>query len=81
MPPSATPTSTNNEDNGGFMDMEIFYVSFGVAYIMVLLVIGAVLYINPFWRRAWFHFIEVSITNCYYFMVDNLPVLSKFRFS
>uniref|UniRef100_A0A6N2MEB8 Disease resistance R13L4/SHOC-2-like LRR domain-containing protein n=1 Tax=Salix viminalis TaxID=40686 RepID=A0A6N2MEB8_SALVM len=64
MPPSPAPSSTNNEDNGGFMDMQIFYVSFGVAYIMVLLVIGAVLYINPYWRRAWFHFIEVSITNC-----------------
>uniref|UniRef100_A0A6N2N0R5 Uncharacterized protein n=1 Tax=Salix viminalis TaxID=40686 RepID=A0A6N2N0R5_SALVM len=81
MPPSPTPTSMNNEANGGFMDMEVFYVSFGVAYIMVLLVIGAVLYINPYWRRAWFYFIEVSITNCYYFMVDNLPILSKFKFS
>jgi Leucine-rich repeat (LRR) protein len=28
MPPSPTPTSTNNEDNGGFMDMEVFYVTF-----------------------------------------------------
>jgi len=81
MPPSPTLTSTNNEDNGGFMDMEVFYVTFWVAYIMVLLVIGAVLYINPYWRRAWFHFIEVSINNCYYFLVDNLPILSKFGFS
>uniref|UniRef100_A0A6N2KLL8 Leucine-rich repeat-containing N-terminal plant-type domain-containing protein n=1 Tax=Salix viminalis TaxID=40686 RepID=A0A6N2KLL8_SALVM len=81
MSPSPTPTSMSNEDNGGFMDMEVFYVSFGVAYIMVLLVIGAILYINPYWRRAWFYFIEVSITNCYYFMVDNLPILSKFGFS
>ncbi|KAG5225634.1 receptor protein [Salix suchowensis] len=64
----SSPTSTNNKDKGGFIDMEVFYVSFGVAYIMVLLVIGAVLYINPYWRRAWFHFIEVSITNCYYYM-------------
>jgi hypothetical protein len=79
MPPS--PTSTNNEDNGGFMDMEVFYVTFWVEYIMVLLVIGAVLYINPYWRRAWFHFIEVSINNCYYFLVDNLPILYKFGFS
>uniref|UniRef100_A0A6N2NEI5 Uncharacterized protein n=1 Tax=Salix viminalis TaxID=40686 RepID=A0A6N2NEI5_SALVM len=79
--PTPSPTSTNNKDNGGFMDMEVFYVSFGVAYIMVLLVIGVVLYINPYWRQAWFHFIEVSITNCYYFMVDNLPILSKFGFS
>jgi len=81
MPPSPTPTSTNNEDNGGFMDMEVFYVTFWVAYIMVLLVIGTVLYINPYWRRAWFYFIEVSINNCYYFLVDNLSILSKFGFS
>uniref|UniRef100_A0A6N2KHP6 Uncharacterized protein n=1 Tax=Salix viminalis TaxID=40686 RepID=A0A6N2KHP6_SALVM len=58
MPPSPMPTSTNNEDNGGFM--EVFYVSFGVAYIMVLVVIGVVLYINPYWRRAWFHFTECA---------------------
>jgi hypothetical protein len=81
MPPSPSPTFTNNEDNGGFMDMEVFYVTFWVEYIMVLLVIGAVLYINPYWRRAWFHFIEVSINNCYYFLVDNLPILYKFGFS
>ncbi|KAJ6924605.1 receptor-like protein 15 isoform X3 [Populus alba x Populus x berolinensis] len=81
MPPSPTPTSTNNEDNGGFMDMEVFYVTFWVAYIMVLLVIGVILYINPYWRRAWFHFIEVSINICYYFLVDNLSILSKFGFS
>ncbi|KAG5226233.1 receptor protein [Salix suchowensis] len=81
MPPSPMPTSTNNEDNGAFMDMEVFYVSFGVAYIMVLVVIGVVMYINPYWRRAWFLFIEVSITNCYYFMVYNLPIRSKFGFS
>ncbi|KAI9378750.1 hypothetical protein POPTR_018G144600v4 [Populus trichocarpa] len=81
MPPSPSPTFTNNEDNGGFMDMEVFYVTFWVEYIMVLIVIGAVLYINPYWRRAWFYFIEVSINNCYYFLVDNLPILYKFGFS
>jgi hypothetical protein len=82
MPPSPTPTSTNknNEDNSGFVDMEVFYVTFGVAYIMVLLVMGAVFYINSYWRQAWFYFIEVSLNNCYYFIVDNLPILSKFGF-
>ncbi|KAI5557726.1 hypothetical protein BDE02_18G122800 [Populus trichocarpa] len=81
MSPSSSLTLMPNKDNSGFMDMEVFYITFGVAYIMVLLVIGAVLYINPYWRRAWFHLIEVSINNCYYFMVDNLPILSKFGFS
>ena len=57
MPPSPMPTSMNNEGNGGFMYMEVFYVSFGVAYIMVLLVIGAIMHLNLYWRRAWFHFI------------------------
>ncbi|XP_034906245.1 cuscuta receptor 1-like isoform X2 [Populus alba] len=33
MPPSPSPTSTNNEENGGFMDMEVFYVTFWVVYI------------------------------------------------
>ncbi|XP_011017601.1 PREDICTED: LRR receptor-like serine/threonine-protein kinase GSO1 isoform X3 [Populus euphratica] len=81
MTPLPMPTLTTNKDNSGFMDMEVFYVTFGVAYIMALLVIGAVLYINPYWRRVWFPFIEVSINNCYYFLVDNLPILSKFGFS
>uniref|UniRef100_A0A6N2K488 Uncharacterized protein n=1 Tax=Salix viminalis TaxID=40686 RepID=A0A6N2K488_SALVM len=73
MPPSPMPTSMNNEGNGGFMDMEVFYVSFGVAYIMVGN--SALKFIL---ETSLFHFIEVSITNCYYFMVDNLPILSKF---
>ncbi|XP_037494644.1 receptor-like protein 13 [Jatropha curcas] len=39
-------------DNSGFIDMDIFYVSFVVSYIIVLLGIIAVLYINPYWRQA-----------------------------
>nr|XP_034918743.1 receptor-like protein 14 [Populus alba] len=38
MPPSPTPISANknNEDNDGFIDMNVFYVTFGAAYIMLL---------------------------------------------
>uniref|UniRef100_A0A3N7HYC5 Leucine-rich repeat-containing N-terminal plant-type domain-containing protein n=1 Tax=Populus trichocarpa TaxID=3694 RepID=A0A3N7HYC5_POPTR len=88
MPPSPTPTpipistNKNNEDNGGFIDMKVFYVTFGAAYIMVLLMMSVILCINSYWQQqAWFYFIEVSINNCYYFIVDNLPILSKFGFS
>ncbi|XP_059623039.1 cuscuta receptor 1-like [Cornus florida] len=56
-----------SEVDGGFMDMESFYVSFSVSYIIMLLGIAAVFYINPYWRRAWIHLVEV----CYYFVVDN----------
>ncbi|KAJ7958808.1 putative Receptor-kinase [Quillaja saponaria] len=57
---------------GGFIDMGVFNITFAVSYILILLGIAAVLYINPYWRRAWFYFIEFVINSCYYFFVDNL---------
>ncbi|XP_038696694.1 receptor-like protein 13 [Tripterygium wilfordii] len=67
-----SPNAFLGEDvDDGFMDNNVFYVSFVVSYIMVLLGIAAVLYINPYWRRAWFYRIEECITACYYFMEDN----------
>ncbi|XP_073262272.1 cuscuta receptor 1-like [Populus alba] len=80
IPPSPLPRSQNHKkEENGVIDMEAFYVTFSVAYIMVLLAIGAVLYINPQWRQAWFYFIGESINNCYYFLVDNLPVSVRFK--
>ncbi|KAJ6927171.1 hypothetical protein NC651_011292 [Populus alba x Populus x berolinensis] len=80
IPPSPLPRSqTHKKEENGVIDMEAFHVTFSVAYIMVMLAIGAVLYINPQWRQAWFYFIEESINNCYYFLVDNLPVPARFR--
>jgi Leucine-rich repeat (LRR) protein len=78
--PSPLPRyKTDKNEENGFIDMEAFYVTFSVAYIMVLLAIGAILYINPYWRRAWFYFIGKSINSCYYYLVDNLLVPAKFR--
>jgi Leucine-rich repeat (LRR) protein len=47
-------TSTDDIEESSFMDTDVFYVSFVVTYIMMLLVTAAILYINPNWRRAWF---------------------------
>ncbi|KAL7239567.1 hypothetical protein ACSBR2_005461 [Camellia fascicularis] len=58
-------------EDGGFIDMEVFYVSFLVSYIIVLSGIVAVLFINPHWRHAWFHLVEVCMTSWYYFFLDN----------
>uniref|UniRef100_A0A5B6YYA6 Putative LRR receptor-like serine/threonine-protein kinase GSO2 n=1 Tax=Davidia involucrata TaxID=16924 RepID=A0A5B6YYA6_DAVIN len=71
-PPRAV-SNGSELDYGGLIDMGTFYVSFAVSYIIVLLAIGTILCINPQWRRAWFHLIEVCINSCYYFLVDNLP--------
>ncbi|XP_043806638.1 receptor-like protein 15 [Manihot esculenta] len=79
--PSPPVTPTEEKEDKGFMDMGVFYVSFVVSYTMVLLITAAVLYINPYWRRRWFYFIETSLINCYYFLVDNIPLLSKFGLS
>ncbi|KAI7999587.1 Receptor-like protein 15 [Camellia lanceoleosa] len=71
------PTSTMSKgldieiEDGGFIDMEVFYVSFLVSYIIVLLGIVAILFINPHWRQAWFHLVEMWMTSWYYFFLDS----------
>ncbi|CAI0388713.1 unnamed protein product [Linum tenue] len=69
----------DEEGERGFIDMESFYVSGSVSYVMVLLVIASVLHINPYFRRVWFYCIDVTITTCYYFVVDHLPVPTKYK--
>jgi Leucine-rich repeat (LRR) protein len=76
-PPPPGPSTDEKEESSVIIDAQVFCVSFVVTYIMVLLGIAAVLYMNPDWRRAWFNFIEKSINTCYYFVVDNL--LKPFR--
>ncbi|KAF5949375.1 hypothetical protein HYC85_011368 [Camellia sinensis] len=72
VPTSTMPKVLDGEvEYDGLIDMEVFYVSFLVSYIIMLMGIVAVLFINPHWRQAWFHLIEVCMTTCYYFVLDN----------
>ncbi|XVF34475.1 hypothetical protein REPUB_Repub18cG0061800 [Reevesia pubescens] len=73
------PNSSDNEEESGLVDKYVFYVTFWVSYAIALMGIAVVLYINPYWRRAWFYFIEKCITACHFFVVDNLLELSIFR--
>ncbi|XP_058181076.1 cuscuta receptor 1-like isoform X2 [Rhododendron vialii] len=72
--PPSTPRAAVNDtkEDSGFLDMDVFYMSFAGSYVTVVLAIVAILLINPYWRRAWFHLVEIAITSCYYFVVDNL---------
>ncbi|KAK3000398.1 hypothetical protein RJ639_021053 [Escallonia herrerae] len=69
----SVPVTPRTRKEIEFMDMDTFYVSFTTAYITMLLAVLAILCINPYWRQAWFHLVEVSLRFCYYFVVDNLP--------
>ncbi|KAH7860272.1 hypothetical protein Vadar_011504 [Vaccinium darrowii] len=72
-PPQTLSAAINgSEEDFDFMDMDTFYMSFAGSYITVVLAIVAILFINPYWRRAWFHLLEVFLTSSYYFVVDNL---------
>ncbi|KAM3686256.1 hypothetical protein ACJW31_11G184500 [Castanea mollissima] len=48
MRPPSTISMDIKGEGGSFMDMSVFYISFVVAYIIVLLGIIVVLYINPY---------------------------------
>jgi hypothetical protein len=71
------PNDSNGDD--GLIDMDSFYASFGVFYIIVVLTIAALLCINPHWRRRWFYFIEECIDTCYCFLAINFRKLSRCR--
>ncbi|KAL5798769.1 hypothetical protein ACOSQ2_003589 [Xanthoceras sorbifolium] len=71
--PRSLPTdSTDIEEEIDFMDMDIFYISLTVSYIIILLAIAVVLFINPYWRRTWFYVVEIWTTSVYYFVVDHM---------
>ncbi|KAK3439561.1 hypothetical protein EUGRSUZ_C04112 [Eucalyptus grandis] len=80
----STTKSCTKAKEGGFIDGETFYISSGVSYITVLLVLPVVLFINPQWRQGWFHYVELVITTCeslfitcYYFVQDGFRKLSN----
>jgi hypothetical protein len=69
----------DEQGDDGFINMEFFYISFGVCYTVVVMTIAAVLYINPYWRRRWLYFIEDCIDTCYFFVVASFHKFSNFR--
>ncbi|KAK7411157.1 hypothetical protein VNO78_02589 [Psophocarpus tetragonolobus] len=79
-PPTIVPNDSNtNRDDDCLVDMFIFCVSFVVSYTSTLLVIAVTLYINPYWRQAWFYYMELMSMNCYYFIMDNLSKFLKLK--
>jgi len=76
---SSQPVPNDEQRDDGFVDMEFFYISFGVCYTVVVMTIATVLYANPYWRRRWLYFIKDCIDRCYYFVVASFRRFSNFR--
>ncbi|KAK1550460.1 hypothetical protein Q3G72_019464 [Acer saccharum] len=72
-PALAPKASTDIQEDSNFMDMDIFYISFTASYIVVVLAIAIILYVNPYWRRTWFYLVETWMSTCYYFIINHLP--------
>nr|XP_034929567.1 receptor-like protein 15 [Populus alba] len=75
---SSQPVPNDEQGDDGFIDMDFFYISFGVCYTVVVMMIATVLYINPYWQRRWLYFIEECIDTCYYFVVASFHKSSNF---
>jgi hypothetical protein len=73
------PMPNDKQEDDGFIDMNFFYISLGVGYIVVVMGIAAVLYINPYWRCGWFNFIDYCIDTCFNFLLASFCKFSNFR--
>ncbi|MFQ6628090.1 hypothetical protein Gotur_006859, partial [Gossypium turneri] len=51
--PSTRSNSLDDEGKDSLLDTYVFCVSFLVSYVVVVLTIFVVLYINPYWRSVW----------------------------
>ncbi|KAK8481351.1 hypothetical protein V6N11_049169 [Hibiscus sabdariffa] len=71
--PGPSPSSlTKGSTDNGLIDMTTFYGSFVASYVVVILSIASVLYINPYWRRVWFYHVGEISKCCYYFLEDHI---------
>nr|GMC93643.1 LRR receptor-like serine/threonine-protein kinase GSO2 [Ipomoea batatas] len=55
-----TNTDCASEESNN-VDMDVFYISFGVSYVVFLLGTIVVFYINPYWRDSLFQLIKVHV--------------------
>ncbi|KAH9753675.1 Receptor-like protein 1 [Citrus sinensis] len=71
-PATMSEASIGNERDDNLIDMNSFFITFTTSYVIVIFATVIILYVNSYWRRRWFYFVEMWITSSYYFVVDNL---------
>ncbi|RDX65298.1 putative inactive leucine-rich repeat receptor kinase XIAO, partial [Mucuna pruriens] len=74
IPTPAPPPPTllhDGEKRDSAIDFTAFFWSFASSYVMVLIVLGMILWINPHWRRSWFYFVERCCHKCFGQFLDD----------
>ncbi|KAH9667058.1 Receptor-like protein 15 [Citrus sinensis] len=66
--PPATPTGGGEDESDSVIDMVALRWSFGASYASVSLGLFAALWINSYWRKLWFYFVDRCIDTCYYWL-------------
>ncbi|CAJ1957674.1 unnamed protein product [Sphenostylis stenocarpa] len=52
------------EEDDSAIDFNFFYWSFATCYVMVLVALVTIIWINPSWRKMWFYFVQVCLHKC-----------------
>ncbi|KAL9459612.1 hypothetical protein AB3S75_002923 [Citrus x aurantiifolia] len=66
--PPATPTRGGEDEGDSVIDMVALRWSFAASYVSVILGLFAALWINSYWRKLWFYFVDKCIDTCYYWL-------------
>ncbi|QHN96512.1 uncharacterized protein [Arachis hypogaea] len=64
IPPPPAPLDKRKKDDSA-VDFTSFYWTFSASYVTVLLALVIILWINPYWRRVWFYFVEWCLFKCF----------------
>ncbi|KAI9084456.1 hypothetical protein K1719_033444 [Acacia pycnantha] len=64
--PPLYPLNNDTKEDESVIDFTSFIWSFFACYVAVLVIMATVLWINPYWRRLWFYYIETCLYRCLY---------------
>ncbi|XP_068499744.1 receptor-like protein 56 [Phaseolus vulgaris] len=67
----------DEEEDDSEIDFNVFCLGFATCYVMVLVALVTVLWINPHWRRVWFYFVQVCLHQCFGQFLHGLQKVEK----
>ncbi|KNA24771.1 hypothetical protein SOVF_012540 [Spinacia oleracea] len=78
-PSYISKTASYKDEDGDWIDMESFYMTFVISGVTMFLAVVIVMLINPQWRNALFYLVKTCIISSYYYFEDNMRKLLRVR--